>query len=801
MVTAGDVRSLLADRPELAPAVEAVLAADEPFSFDDLAIDSGQFGELVSRGIVEKSASGDYRVADREAVRSGLQAQQSEAATTDSSTSRMSSLSSASLSKPTLPSFSGFSRADKLTAACLLVGLLLVAVFRLTSWPAVFREGQVVLSGNDPYYYRVIVEQLFANPETSPSSLPSRAAKGEPLLVVTLWAVSTLFGGVSAVGGVLAWYPVVSAVVTGLLVYAIAVLVTDDRRVALASVLMLAVLPGHAMRTSLGFADHHAFDYPWLALTLLGIVLATVAAQRHTASESPLQPAYLVASVGAVAVGVTAQVLSWDAGPLLIVAVGLYLAVDGLRAVAADESPLLTSGPVTLGVVLAAGLTWAVHSSMGWHTTLLAASPALLAVGGVGVLVAAELTRRAGLPAWALGVAEVVGFAGGMYLLQTNWPAFWARLTSSVDERLLAYRAIAEVRSLWSQSFDWLLLFGFLLVVALPYIVWSFHRARRDARWLPLGVYAAYFLTLATIQVRFVGELSPVIAVFAGLAFVHLAAWVDATEDPAPFAGGSAPEIRFPSRKTVQSVAVLFLLVAGLSVVQVPLKTNLITTETGQYETAMEIDGYSDDQGLEYPDSYVLSAWGDNRMYNYFVSGEAASYGFAQNNYREFVAGTNGSVWYEKLNRRGFVVTTDDVLGDRGTGGFTVNGSASAGPADLGTRLHANYGSATQNSSGLGHYRLVAANANGTYKAFKLVPGAVVTGAAEPNSEVTVRTDVDVDGTTFTYTRTATTNADGEYRVRVAYPGEYSLSGAENRSRVAVTESAVQNGTAVTAGK
>ena len=71
MATAGDVRELLDERPDLEPAVEAVLEPDPPFSFDDLDLDSGAFGELVSWGVVEKTGEG-YRVPDREAVRRGL---------------------------------------------------------------------------------------------------------------------------------------------------------------------------------------------------------------------------------------------------------------------------------------------------------------------------------------------------------------------------------------------------------------------------------------------------------------------------------------------------------------------------------------------------------------------------------------------------------------------------------------------------------------------------------------------------------------------------------------------------------
>jgi dolichyl-diphosphooligosaccharide--protein glycosyltransferase len=769
MTTAGDVRALIDDRPELEPAVEAVLAADAPFTFDDLAVDSGRFGELVSRGVVEK-VDGGYRVADREAVRRGLGA---DADATDPTRTR------------SLPSLQ-FDRSDRLAVAGLLAGLALVAAVRLLMWPDVFRAEHVVFPGNDPYYYRVLVDRLLAEPGATLSSLPGNAGRGEPLLVVALWLGTTLFGGLDAVGAVLALYPVVAAVLTAALVGLVALVVTDDRRVALASVVLLAVLPAHVRRTSVGFADHHAFDYVWLALTLLGVVLV-VAAGRHRTADSPPRWDRVGLGVVAVAAGVTGQVLAWEAGPLLVVPLGLLVAADGLRAVAVDESPLLTSGPVVLGVAVAAGLTWLVHATLGWHTTLVAVSPALLAVGGVGVLGAAVATRRLGLPAWALGLAEVAGLVVGALALRAGRPELWARLVDSTTERLLADRAIVEVQSLFGQSLDWLLLFGLLLLVAVPYLLWSLARARTDARWLPLGVYGAYFLVLAVVQVRFAGQLSLLVAAFAGLAFVHLAAWADVTAPPAPFAGGRAPALALPDRSTVRSLVVLFVLVAGLSVVQAPLRT--VEVDDERYETATDIEAYSERAGLEYPENYVLSGWGDSRLYNYFVSGEALSYGFARDNYGAFLDGTDGQEWYDRLGGRGFVVTTDAAAGGLVT---TMDRYT------LGVRLHAYNGSRTEDAPGVGHYRLVATAGDGSHKAFRLVPGAVLRGSAEPNATVTVETRVSVDGTSFTYTRRATAGADGRYEVRVAYPGSYSLTGGA--AEVGVNESAVRNGTVVRTG-
>ncbi|MFC7114581.1 hypothetical protein ACFQH2_05890 [Natronoarchaeum sp. GCM10025703] len=67
-----DAETVLAD-------VLEVDAEHGTWLFEDIAADSGTFGELVSQGIVEK-VDGEYRVADRDAVESALAGESLEAA-------------------------------------------------------------------------------------------------------------------------------------------------------------------------------------------------------------------------------------------------------------------------------------------------------------------------------------------------------------------------------------------------------------------------------------------------------------------------------------------------------------------------------------------------------------------------------------------------------------------------------------------------------------------------------------------------------------------------------------------------
>ena len=189
------------------------------------------------------------------------------------------------------------------TSRALVAALAVVVLLRLTPVTDVYQSGAVVLSGNDPYAYRYAVEQLVQG-NAAPWSLPDGVATGEPLLVVTLWLGAVFLGGSQwATDTVIAWYPVVSALLTALLVYGIATRASGDPRVGLAAVLLLATIPMHGIRTSVGFADHHAFDYVFLVLTVYALVGIVQSANRPHLTDASL-----------LAVGLAGQLLAWEAG-------------------------------------------------------------------------------------------------------------------------------------------------------------------------------------------------------------------------------------------------------------------------------------------------------------------------------------------------------------------------------------------------------------------------------------------------------------------------------------------------------
>ena len=777
---------LLAEKPDFESTLREVLAVDERtdgWTFEDVPLDSGAFGELVSRGIVVEDGDG-YAVADPRAVRAGLDGEPTDA---DSD------------STPTLPSISPPS-VSRLEAAALAAALGFVVLMRTYIFPSVFRGEHVVLPSNDPYYYRYWVERLAAEATgvldfSVLSGLPGAVAKGEPLMVGTLWWVTNLLGGPDAAGWVLAWYPVVSALFVGTIVYTIALRTTGDRRVGLTAVAFLAVIPAFAYRTGLGFADHHAFDYPWLALTAAALVWLADVDREALSTARPWFAA------GALGVAVAGQVMAWEAGPLLIGALGVYVAVRAVADVNADRSPLAPIAPILAGLALASVLTHLAHTGFGWHTDVVAYAPALLFVGVAGVAVIAEAFRRVGMPAYVLATTELAGALSGLVAIQQLLPSYGSQLVQRTSY-LLFRSGPAETRSIFAGGPSGFILgpileLGFAWLLGLPVLVWASWRAYHKNRsaWLVVTAYGWYFLVLASFQRRFVGELAPLFAVLAGWGFVALAGKIDVLDAPvfARERASSRPRraattdggrsLSLPDRGTVTTLAIVFALLASAGVGQTAVRHEQVKIADEKFEAAQWIDQYAEDRGMEYPDNYVLTKWGRNRMYNHFVNGEAKSYAYANRNYEPFLSAKDPEAQYEQLSDRvGFVVTKNVNLPRRA-------------PPDINyVRFHKRFGSAGDGASGAGHYRALYASDDGSIKVFELVPGANITGEGPAGETIVVSKRVEIRGAAFTYERRIEVESDGTFSVTVPYAGTYEVG---DRT-VEVSENAVRNGGNVT---
>ncbi len=237
----------------------------------------------------------------------------------------------------------------------------------------------------------------------------------------------------------------------------------------------------------------------------------------------------------------------------------------------------------------------------------------------------------------------------------------------------------------------------------------------------------------------------------------------------------------------------LFLLLSGLSIAQAPVKADQVTTERGQYETAVWIDQYVEQEGMEYPKNYVFSEWDSNRFYNYHVNGQSSSYGFALNNYERFASSESFGNWSERL---------------QGKVGFIVLPRSGYAEGTVHYRLTRALGSRFEGYNGSGHYR--ALYATESHQVHQLVPGANVTGTLRngsqkaSNTTIFLRTNIEVagNGHETPYIRRVTTDSEGRYSVRVAYPGSYEVLTSDGTimTNVTVSESAVETGERVDAG-
>jgi dolichyl-diphosphooligosaccharide--protein glycosyltransferase len=791
-----DTVSFLDDHENGKAVLESVLATDEEnetWEFSDLDLSSGTFGEIVSTGIVEK-VDGEYRITDPDAVHSALHGESPESAT-----SKMESTVSIRTVRGRLESL--FS----IQSGLVVLGLLCIAFMRsVFHYRSMFRDGTVVLPGNDPYRRRYWLEQLVAS-DLQPwnvfdlSSVPDIVATSNTLFYWITWTAAALLGNsVDSVSLVLTWFPVVTAILTGFVVYRLAVRLTRDVRIGIASVFMLAVIPIHATYTALGMGDHHSLDY--LLLTLIIGTIVLIVDNKPTVSIGGRHVSARWS--GAVGLGVSLACMNaaWEGAPLWFFGVGVYVVGQTTLDYYRGCSSVKTVGPILAGAAISSVITLLWWLGFDWFQPYRIVTPLLLVAGISVVLVANFAGVHFGIPS-KFGIP--ITYAGGGVTTIIAWffvPPF-AKNINRFREFLQTTSAenITETASLFSPQLG---IFGgpmsyvgggtFALgVLTLSWLTWNAIREYRP-EWLAVTVFGWYLLGWATIQVRFTAEFAPLIALFAGVGFVSLLAWVDLAAKPT----GIRQQDRADESTTVHSsleklsidisnwhrkmvyVTALFLLVSIFSFIFIPSFMADITVSDDTYESAEWLSTYSDQQGYEYPENYVFSPWSQNRQYNYYVNGQSDSYAYALQHYEEFIRSTDPDQWYTELgSRAGFIIT------------HSLDTSVPSESTQA--RLHKRLGSRGDGVSGVAHYRPLYVSENRNRVLFQLVPGARLTGIAEPNKTFEIETEVEIEGRTFTYQRTVQTNQYGDYGVTVPNPGTYEL---DNRS-YQVSPPQVENGT------
>ncbi len=772
-------RSFLDEYPEHEETLDTLRAHEQDhgsWTFDETNLDSGTFGELVSRPFVKDAEDGGYCFADSEAVATALGDEPvEEAPTTDLDLDV----------DITLPDV------DQRALAGLLAGLALIVAARSLFFQQVFVGSRVISPANDAYFFRYWQTQLLAE-SSGPFDLSMLSTVGEltgirPLSHALNWWLADLFG---APGMVAALAPVLASVVLGLAVYGTARRLTGDRRIALTAVLTLALTPVHVTYTALGFLDHGPYQYLWIGLIVYTLVWLAIDLKRHQQNSAD-DPAWAhvrnprawgIAALLAVGTGAIAH--TWGGSPLSFVPIGGYFAARVVTDCEAEVDPLVGNLPGLAGVIVGSLFALGAHLRWDWHESIAATVPVAVAGGVAALAVLGHLWLRVDLPAVGLLGAEGVLGVVGIFLFRRLRPDDVARL----QERSGAFfnrETATETASLF--SLDQAIILGPLGQLGLgfyfalvPLLVLTYYVVRRyEPGWLAAVAFAWYYLAIATFQVRFAAKFAVLCAVFAGVGLVYLLSAVDLARPVSLFDRESpdGPSLALPETPTVGAYLVGAVgLVFLLNLIFVPSLLSQIQYTDGQIGAMESVDERVEGLNQSYPDNFVLSEWGDNRMYNHFVSGESQGYGYARGQYEPFISDSDPDSYFSNFNNRvGYVVLTD----------------IDAPEETIQDTLYADFGAGNDS---VAHYQLIYAENN--VRAFAVVDGAVIQTQANAGTNVTVTRTIQAAGEQFEYQRTATANNNGIANIRVAYPGEYTVG----EQTVSVNETQVNSGATVQAG-
>ncbi len=592
---------------------------------------------------------------------------------------------------------------------------------------------------------------------------------------------------------VLAWAPVVLALLTALAVFVVARQLAGPAT-ALAAVAFFALLPVAVQYASLGDPDHHAAVSLVATLLLLGHT-ASLASRPGSRAAGGWQ-ALLVASR-------VAMLLTWHGSILYVVlAEGLGVTI----AAASDRRDLL--GWQAAGCALAAALASLAlrlpHSAGGGSFSAVELSwlqPAVLlafaAVAAVarGWLAWRSRRGRATTRAQRVGVVSLAGLAAGIGVV------FLAResLATAFDYATRAEPFIGfnyETQPLWSDFSLPLGLYGAAawLLPGVPLAVLLQARrsppgSGRRAAALYLTGWIVFLGVLAVSNARYGSDLAPAASVglALGLAFaVGTVArrWPRAAAPARGLAALAIPLLFWGYLAELaphawRSLAVL----RGYEVIVkrpgLGLNQSVHAFVNALREATPETAGYEDPSvrpayGIITPPTlgFIVNALGRRPT----PAGNFGPYvgrdGLHATNRFYLAKDEEAGLAEAKALRARFVVTTDE-------------GRA---PATLLHRLHRGDGSATDVRSALGRFRLVTeAPAQGVplgalrgvakpfvpapYKLFEIVEGAVlVVPRQPPGSEVLAEVEIETPtGRTFPWRTRARADAAGTARLRVPY--------------------------------
>lgn len=665
-----------------------------------------------------------------------------------------------------------------------LTGALLAAVV-LRGYHAskVFRGEDIVLIQRDPYLYQFKIERLTSHADGVFDVTAFVDPGRDDLFLAWVGWIAELFGGgPRPVGMLLATYPVVVALAMVVLAFLAAWRLTDEPWFGVFGALALAVTPAHAFRTTLGYGDHHAFDY-----LLLGVTFVLILGVIGSEGRSVRQRWGLATGLG---LALAAQTLAWVGGVLLVVPFVCFAVLVVVSTMRTGESPVETATPLLAAMGIAIVVCTGVVAGLSWQSPtrpLILAAPIPLLLG---VAVLGELGhRREWPPAHTLSLALFGGAVAGL-IAWTQLPPLSNTLSRGVRYFVRTRGTVTEATSLLADGpvGTTLSLFGLLVIIFVPTVLWITWRGviNHRPRYVALAVYAWYFILLSVEQRRFAGELSFFLAVgtaVGGLAIVQRWGSLRWLPGQGPGADTDVGPTRIPLGTVFIGTLIGTVLIVGSAAMIPPTMDDRVVTDA-EYHTAKQIQASAADDRRG-GGTYVFSPEIPNPMFNYFAGNEEVDPTYAARQYPRFALSRDGIAWYDRLAEKdtGYLVTSHRyrVTGDR----------------SLHARLHQRLGSGGPSTAGLGQYQLISRSPGGTSTLFRPVPGALVGGTTAPNGSVRLWIEMPVNGTDRKYTRHLTATDAGTFGAIVPYPGQYTIESPTGTSSITVTESAVEAGKSV----
>jgi dolichyl-diphosphooligosaccharide--protein glycosyltransferase len=492
------------------------------------------------------------------------------------------------------------------------VGALVVLVAaRVRGFDVVVQDGAVLSPGNDPYFFRYWLNQLSGDAVDVLATVPTQ----RPLTHWLNWAGASLVGTDVFV----AVAPVALAVACAVVVFGLGLVLTNDRRVAVLSVLLLAVAPVHVGYTSLAFVDHQQYQYLLLALVVLALV---VLEQRDS---------WPMAGLLAVATAASAHVFGGAA--LTFVPVAAFLFVRACQDVHHGREPLIDQ--TLVGLCAGGVLATIPHVFLGWQSALNALAPLAVAAGGFGLVGVDRFIERREHPLVDFVQISATMALGGLTAFIVGVGP--NRITTRVAD-LLGRGNIVEAMSLFASEFAYVLgplvQLGAIVYLGLPMLVFASAAAwNRRPDWLPVVCMGWWYLALAALQARFAAQLGIVLAVAAAMSVVGLLEWAGLARESDFF---ERDPVRIGLIESIPRGLALGGVVAAVLLLGALFVPAVMGDSGDQYELATAIDEHADRHEVDWPGSYVLSHWEDNRLYNWVVSGESQHYQRARASF-EFV--------------------------------------------------------------------------------------------------------------------------------------------------------------------